>query len=428
MDYRSISSIALVCALLASITMAVISRIGVHPDEKNHIDCTIYFEQNWFSSAVGSVEKEATYSIYGFSYLDEFNLIYLPGGKLKKVLGLIFNPSRKLARTINVLLFTILVLILLKWGSHSVVVLLISPQLWYIFSYTNNDALPLFACLMITVLTIRKEQELIAFLSSKTVSWKNLLVISLFPLLVGLILLSKRNFYSYLLFINLYIFVSALQTKAPIYKLAIKYIIVLSMVAIIISPAVINNLELNGFHRNQNRGAHAEAVAGEKFKPSKYNTNESYAGITLKGRGVPLQDLILHRYWIEKSFVSFVGSYGYLNVNAKTWYYACQGILYLILIFSFFIFLKRSGNLYDLTSILFMIFGCLAICLSLWNSWVNDFQAQGRYLFPIIPMLMLLMHKNQGYLKSKLGLLVVTSIVFLSFYSFVFVGLLGIPK
>ena len=73
-------------------------------------------------------------------------------------------------------------------------------------------------------------------------------------------------------------------------------------------------------------------------------------------------------------------------------------------------------------------FAALIVWISLFHSWNNDFQAQGRYLFPIIPMLGLGLLLLRDRLPAK-ALLAATAFCFaLSAYSFAFIGLAQVPR
>jgi len=72
------------------------------------------------------------------------------------------------------------------------------------------------------------------------------------------------------------------------------------------------------------------------------------------------------------------------------------------------------------------------IAASLWQSWTVSFQAQGRYLAPILPMLGVLLYHLQPAIAGRLPGRVFDGLVLALFalgvYSFIFVGLDLIPK
>jgi hypothetical protein len=61
-------------------------------------------------------------------------------------------------------------------------------------------------------------------------------------------------------------------------------------------------------------------------------------------------------------------------------------------------------------------------------AWTNNFQAQGRYLAPVLPMLGVYYYHARPYLWKRLADVLVLALFVLAVYSFVFVGLADIPK
>lgn len=66
--------------------------------------------------------------------------------------------------------------------------------------------------------------------------------------------------------------------------------------------------------------------------------------------------------------------------------------------------------------------------MSSYNSWVSDFQAQGRYLFPMISMAGYLIYINKKLLNNLVIKTLLSLSYILSVYSFIMIGLYNIPK
>jgi hypothetical protein len=73
-------------------------------------------------------------------------------------------------------------------------------------------------------------------------------------------------------------------------------------------------------------------------------------------------------------------------------------------------------------------FSALTVGVALFHSWNNDFQAQGRYLFPIVAILGAGLHMARAWISTKAMLAVAAFCFALSVYSFVFIGLTHVPK
>ena len=102
------------------------------------------------------------------------------------------------------------------------------------------------------------------------------------------------------------------------------------------------------------------------------------------------------------------------------------GVLSLVFVFGS-IFLR--GTLIDRgLAISVLGLSAMLIGVSLYHSWTADFQAQGRYLFPIIPMLGILLATSYKTVNSSLLTLGVTTMYFLGIYSFIFQAIMHSPK
>ena len=68
------------------------------------------------------------------------------------------------------------------------------------------------------------------------------------------------------------------------------------------------------------------------------------------------------------------------------------------------------------------------IGVSLYHSWTMDFQAQGRYLFPILCMFGVLLGRCRQLFDTRLFILSVSQLYVLGLYSFIFIALINIPR
>ena len=80
--------------------------------------------------------------------------------------------------------------------------------------------------------------------------------------------------------------------------------------------------------------------------------------------------------------------------------------------------------------VVFVLFAGLTVFQSTWHSWVNDFQAQGRYLFPIGAMAGLVLARFAPAANRTLPVtgVLAGAMYALSLYSFVWVGLARIAR
>jgi len=142
-------AVALLVQLLASVVlvflMAAKSPIDAHPDEMLHLLAGRYFQTHWLPPPVGAPQTAGSYSLWGFSYLDMGDVAHWLLGKAAAA-GALFRATPAVAmRSLQVLLYVALVVWCLARARTFVPALgflLLTPQLWYVFSYINADALP----------------------------------------------------------------------------------------------------------------------------------------------------------------------------------------------------------------------------------------------------------------------------------------------
>jgi hypothetical protein len=100
------------------------------------------------------------------------------------------------------------------------------------------------------------------------------------------------------------------------------------------------------------------------------------------------------------------------------------GGFYLLLVghLAFAVIRSRDRDLIVIGALV-VLFAGLVVFISIWHSWTGDFQAQGRYLFPILPMLGILLSAARVHFNPRVLLPLLTAC-----YSFIAVGLGEIPK
>ena len=116
---------------------------GSHPDEETHIWAVQYYTTNWLPPIVDSPEIRRSRTIYGYSYLDERDIIYLFAGKHAALLSFFVENELLLHRLFNFSLIAIIVASTILLGApNALLSCLVAAQTWYIFSYFNGDCFP----------------------------------------------------------------------------------------------------------------------------------------------------------------------------------------------------------------------------------------------------------------------------------------------
>ena len=166
---------------------------SVHPDEFSHVSAAQYYFDHWLPPAVDAPETADSYSAYGASYLNELDVVYLIAAKATHFWSGFGLDATTTLRLFNICLFGVLLAI--AWIRPSVwpaaIVLLLTPQIWYIFSYFNADAFAFFLSLLATMLFAANDSPVSRFVEGERVSR---VALGIFVVSLGLLLISKRNY------------------------------------------------------------------------------------------------------------------------------------------------------------------------------------------------------------------------------------------
>jgi hypothetical protein len=423
--YLSIPCIGLIAVAAGLIfLMAGTSQFNAHPDEEDHFKAARYYISYWLPPAVGDARSEGGYSTaFGVSYLDEPDIIYTLAGKLSAALTFTGLPSFLLMRGFNFALFVVLFLFFLKVSLETGVpffgILLLSPQLWYVFSYFNGDAFGFFvgSCLVL---------ELSKFIRDPEKAEPRIGI----GFWLGLLMLAKRNYYVLIpvlvgVAVWHWIFFSKVGHREALLNRWLRVVLIAALIAL---PRIGYQQWVNGFNLAEKRVAQMEKKAAPGFRPSQVTAPYSPWHVNMRAKGRPPQELLSVRDWHTISFKSMVGVYGFMNVLSPNWYY------WIILLFYVFLFtrvflLSRPIRLFELILTIIVILGMAASCLaSFINSWTFAFQAQGRYLFPMFCIFLLLLAYKWERLPQRFFYSAFLATGLLSLWDFIFVGLAKIPK
>lgn len=411
--------------------MAVISKRNSHPDEYVHLAAASYYQDNWLPPDIEDEDIEDTYSVYGMSRLNNGEIYYLLAGKAANFFQALNIGKLLSLRLFNVLLFSLIVIYTVYSAPARAVALpfLISPQIWYIFSYCTSDAFALFICFIAGCELVRPGSILNKALDSDSIVKRILPTLSV-ALLIGLLLLLKKNYYPFIAFFYICLLWRIFKSDSPGSRsTAIIRIIVLTVLAIGFAGIRIGmDYYVNGPDRQEKIMAMQEKTAHKWYKPSTELQNK-HVHLYQKERGVPLKTLVFKANWFEKSFQTAVGMYGYFTIIAPDRYYEIAKWFALILLVYTYSNIFIRGSIED--SILAVFVGMLSVALigvSLYHSWTMDFQAQGRYLFPILSMFGLLLGRCRMFFDTRLFVLSISQLYLLGLYSFIFIALVNIPR
>jgi hypothetical protein len=483
----------LFAATLLAFTMALVAAFNDRPelwrgppDEYSHRSAARFYLDHWLPPKVGEAASLDSYSRdYGFSYLNDSDLVYFFAGKFAALVSPVVSNNDVGFRLFNVLLLGVLAGFCWRRPAAWLVFapLLVSPQIWYIFSYFNGDAFPLFLSMLIAYQLAEPGSLFNKYLDSPGVL-RGFSGALLFGVLVALLALSKKNYYAFLVLLpavialvrlgipsavllasaaiggaawylgwysmgtrefGVLVAAALLAIMASIFldpstwrargailaKLAIMGVIALTVLIPRIAWDVVAHGSLE--EKRVAIGLMQEELAKPEYKPSQIYSDKftgTFHGLELRTRGTSLSDLFSPPWnWHIQTFLSATGLYGWRDLRSPKAYYLVMVVAYLALFAAYLGAVARSKDVVARVNfILVWAFAILTIAVSIYHSWYHDFQAQGRYLFPIVPMSGVGFASARREMGSGLALGAISACFALSAWSFVFTGLLHIPR
>jgi len=360
------------------------------------------------------------------------------------------------------------------------VLMLLTPQIWYVFSYFNNDGLPLFLSLLLADTAFGSRARGAVAISE---SWRASTLIPLvgMGLLVGLLVVTKSNYLPVIAFVvffglwravgfaaaaigvasaGIYLAQARGFVSMPTYALwacmaigaalilvlvatrlwrsptsrnlmARGAIVALAAIAVAAPPLVLDRI-INGSRSEKDLvlASIAEKHADPAYRPSDASRAGSFFGLRLRDKGLALHEILLPPWdWVGNSWKSFTGYYGYMKIHGPAAYYIAMFALYVVLLSytTRTILLRGEAAEWQLLAVSGVFCGGV-IFLSLYHSWINDFQPQGRYLFPVVALFAIPFTRASRLFRTRVVPALVGMVFVLSVSSFLFVGLAKISK
>jgi hypothetical protein len=419
-------------AWLFIITMAGVSKENVHPDEYVHIAAAHYYADHWLPPEIEDPDIRHTYSVYGVSRLNRGEIYYVFAGKMYQFLHIFQMPSTFAYRFFNVALFGVIFLLSIRsfYARIAALPFLVSSQVWYVFSYCNSDAFALFAAFLASWQLIDPQSLLHRYLKGGGLGLR-LVALVVLPFILGMLFLLKMNYYPLLGLFYLVLLVKILFTEDYYWekKDAITRLILISILGLsFLGVRVVADHAINGMDRSAKIEQLREKLADVKYKRTS-PLEEMGPTMYLKDKGATFKDLISRYHWDIKSFASSFGVFGYTDIVSPHHFYtmvrwAGSALVAYILLLSFL----RGGWVGAGITIVVCGLSVILILAGMYHCWVFDFQAQGRYFFPILPMFAVVLGSNLKAFDGRILTFLVSVMCVLGLYSFIFQGLLRIPK
>lgn len=485
-------AIMLAVAAALALVMAVVAPINQKPelwrgppDEYGHRSAARYYLHHWLPPKVGDPSALDSYSRnYGFSYLNDTDPVYFFAGKFARVLSPLVRDDLGF-RLFNVALLALLAALCLRRPASWIVFapLLLSPQVWYIFSYFNGDAFPLFLVMLLAWQVVDSSTAFNRFLDDPRPS-AHLRGPLLVGALAGLLALSKTNYLPFVAFLPAAVALLRLGAPSAIviggatiaaaalrlgwieaspatlrWTAAFGAVLVLALVlrdpltrparvraaarlgaaALVALGVVGGRYAWDAFvhgsleQKRLDIGTVQERLAQTEYKPSVVfiqKASNAYYGLELKARGTTLAQIFQPPWdWHARTFWSGTGTYDWLTIPSPRAYYWAMAAMYLLIGSLYVAAAVRTGTPESLAGCLGVAgFSALTLAGSIYHSWAHDFQAQGRYLFPVLGMLGFGMYLARERMSRALPVGAIAACFVLGASSFILVGLWKVPR
>lgn len=413
----------LIGAVLTCVYTGLRSPFWLNPDEYDVKAAVNYYFTHFMPPDIRSDIISDSFPVYGTSRHFEWNLFYFYAAKL----GQFFSDPTVRMRLFSLIIFTIMAGITLKnIRKHYALlfVLLLTPQVWYIFSYSTSDALDFFAGFL-SLYELLEENSMLNRLLRESYRRRHILYYGLLSILFIHLLWAKASFYPILVFLFLILLIRLLnQEKTDRGPLLRKYLILVGLtLGIFVIRYMITDYPYYGFNKLGVVIEVTEQRADFGYKPSTPPIEQAYS-MSFFGKGITLGELLTKYEFHKNLFRTFAGFFGSYAFGEGDWYYILMGALYLTLLGWItwrFIRMKDKQKWQEYGAVVFCCF--LQYALIVFNSWFIDFQPQGRYLLPILFFIAYLISRTEHPKEDKVlrGILVCTCL--LSLFAFWHVGI-----
>lgn len=395
----------LLCGIICFIWAISFLNIGYGPDEVMRYDIPKYIYQN---NALPFGDEEVLRDpIWGFSYGFLLTLPNFLCVAFMKIMRLFSSESFMLliaARMVSVFSnmgIAYLAIRITKKIFNTptrwifIVLSTLIPQIVFVSSYVNNDSFGLMTAFGV----------IYAWICGIESRW-NIKSCIFLAVVNGACLVSYRYYYSFVLcslFVYVISFIKFKNQGFDAKALIKRGLLIIGVALIICGPIFIRAFILYGFdifgtaHANEC----AQLYAAEGMKP------DQLIAKTIQAQGFTLKQMLFDLEWYKTSFTSLFYRFGYMNVFAKDWIYRFFDSLCAVAVAGILICplrtnkeceellarctLKQNQAFNYITTLFFAaVAGAVTLCLSIYYSYTGDYQPQGRYIFGVLPVLLLL--------------------------------------
>lgn len=279
------------------------------------------------------------------------------------------------------------------WGKWIfVLIMTLTPQIVFLGSYVNNDSFALFSVVMIVDCWL----ECMPYDFDRRSSLR-------LAVAVSMCLLSYKIAYSYILstfLLYCYWYVKN-RKRIKFSYFILNGLMILGVVFLLTGWHFIRNAILydGDFLATWAHRSTAELYALPQYKPSQRST--------FRQNGYSAFYMLKTTPWIEMTLKSMISVIGHLNVFAKDWVY--KGFAWLFSVGTIFALVKlfwpgrkRRDIKYGAIYFLMLMASVITFGMSIWSSWTNGYQPQGRYVIYAFPCFALIASSGYNWVLEKL--------------------------
>lgn len=410
------------CAAFLCIYTGFRNPFYLNPDEYHTLSAIRYYFSHFMPPSMLDPDIIDTYAIYGTTRHSEWSLFYFLTAKI----GQFFTDEiirMRLFTTITFCAMMGIVLKNIKKNSALLYAVLLTPQVWYLFSYCTSDSFDFFMSFL-CLYELIKEDSMLNQVIGKPFCRKHILYTILLGLLFVQILWGKQSFYPVLIFVFLILLIRLFYTDRAMRKsLFYKYMAIAGMTLFIFCLRyMITDYPYYGFGKYTVYMDMLEKTALYEYRFSTPPMERAYS-MSFMAKGVSLEEFLTKFEFNKNLFRTFAGFFGSYAFGARDWYYLLMGMLYLsflgYVIFKAFVSRNKRVGWEIGAALLTMLIHYILI---VYNAWVIDFQPQGRYLLPILIYAAYLAYRADKKGEDKFLRTILCLTCILSLYSFYTIG------
>jgi hypothetical protein len=392
-----------------------------------------YFLGQWRYPTSSSTWLAGTWSTFGANRLTQSAFYYLLAGKVGWFFRQFFGIKRYY-RMLNIICLGIMLgLCWTKRKTHKwmSVIIALTPQIWYTFSYASSDAWDMFWSFIVLYMLISAHSILYKAVDVK--KKQNVVVVIFYMILSAFvfmqIFIGKDNYLIILgvAFIDLLIY--WLKNKDKLQRL-VRYIIILGFTLLMVYARKNEPRIFETYYSNEQVKEIIDVQASERVLSSDdfftgdvkttndlscpYKQGESFGYMLMERGYMPTIPLI---------YITSIGFYRWDHVSAGTLYRVIIMMLQLSIMCIYIKYLwkdRRVENIVQTVTSSLLIIALFVI--ELLYCYYQTYQPQGRYMLPAYFVVGYMCARNSKVLESKGFQICKYICMYVGIYSFLFVG------